>query len=206
MGDKSVGLENEVQFGDDPILEFSKLRERMYDLDPEACDTTILATASREGLPNARAVLLKKYGASGFRFFTNYQSSKAHDLNDNPQACLVFWWAPLNIQIRVNGPVTKISAQESDQYFASRPRESQLSAWASPQSQPITDRDSLENRWNEISSRFEDQTIPRPPFWGGYDLTPKNIEFMIRRKFRLHDRYLYTKQSDGRWVRSRLGA
>jgi len=174
-------------------------------LKSELLDTNAmtLATASPDGEPAARIVLLKGFDETGFVFFTNYESAKAADLDRNPRACLLLFWAALERQVRVAGHVSKTSAQESEKYFQSRPFESQIGAWASAQSRTLSDRASLEARYAELAEKYAGGPVPLPPFWGGYRVAPERIEFWQGRKSRLHDRLLYTKHA-GTWVRSRL--
>ncbi len=163
-----------------------------------------LATADAEGKPAARMVLLKQVDHDGFVFYTNYHSAKARDLDENPQAALVFYWATLEHQVRVEGAVVKTSTAESRAYFSSRPRESQIGAWASPQSDVISDRAVLEQRKREYEELYRDREVDCPEYWGGYRLVPDRIEFWQGRVGRLHDRILYERQSDGSWHISRL--
>ena len=142
--------------------------------------------------------------ARGFTFFTNYESRKGAELAANPQAALVFFWVQLERQVRVEGRVERLSAEESDAYFASRPEGSQLGAWASQQSAVLTDRGPLEARYEELRAQYEGQEIPRPPFWGGYRVVPETVEFWQGRVNRLHDRLRYRRQDDGPWVIERL--
>ena len=168
---------------------------------PEAMS---LSTITAEGKPAARMVLLKRVDAEGFVFFTNYRSSKARELAANPNASLVFFWPQLERQVRVEGVVTKTSAAESREYFASRPRGSQIGAWASPQSEVIPGREVLEQRRAELEEVYRDREIPWPEHWGGYCLKPERIEFWKGRRDRLHDRILYVRQADGSWAIHRL--
>lgn len=172
-------------------------------------DAVALATSTAAGRPSARMVLFK--GMSGGKgmsagalvFFTNYESRKAHELEDNPRAAMLFYWSTLTRQVRVEGKVERLAAHESDVYFRTRGRESQLGAWASPQSRSIGDRVELDRRFAELEQEYAGREIPRPPFWGGYRLVPDSIEFWIGREHRLHDRYLYTA-SDRGWTFERL--
>lgn len=163
-----------------------------------------LATASKQGRPSARIVLLKQFDERGFVFFTNYNSAKAKDLAENPNAALLFFWEPLERQIRINGIVEKISVKESVEYFCSRPIESQLGAWASMQSTVVAARDVLEMTFASMKKKFKDGKIPTPPHWGGYRIIPDELEFWQGRPSRLHDRICYQKDVEGNWKIVRL--
>lgn len=163
-----------------------------------------LATVDAENKPTARIVLLKGFDERGFVFYTNYLSQKGLQLSANPNASLVFWWDKLERQVRIDGETEKISEEESDAYFHSRPLESRLGAWASEQSQVIAGRETLEAKWQELTQKYTDKAIPRPPFWGGYRVKPLAIEFWQGRPSRLHDRLRYTKQADASWLIERL--
>jgi pyridoxamine 5'-phosphate oxidase len=167
-------------------------------------DAMSLATVTPDGRPTSRMVLLKQVDADGFVFFTNYQSSKARQLEINPYAALVFYWPQLERQVRVEGKVAKTSAEESAAYFRTRPRESHIGAWASPQSEVISARDVLEQRAHELAEQYCDRDIDCPAYWGGFRLTPDRIEFWKGRVGRLHDRILYELQPDGTWTIKRL--
>jgi len=163
-----------------------------------------LATVDENGQPAVRMVLLKGVDARGFIFFSNYRSRKGRDLEVHPRAALTFYWNDLERQVCVSGPVTKLPAEESAAYFHSRPRGSQIAAWASDQSQPIVDRSVLETRVKELQAQYAGGDIPLPPHWGGYILEPRRIEFWQGRASRLHDRFCYSKTADGAWQIERL--
>jgi pyridoxamine 5'-phosphate oxidase len=162
-----------------------------------------LATVDAGGAPDARMVLLKGFGADGFRFFTNLGSEKAKQLEAVPRAALILYWRELDRQVRVRGPVERLADADSDEYFATRPRDSQIGAWASPQSEPLPDRETLDSRVREVEERFSGGDVPRPPFWGGYALLPEEIEFWQGQAGRLHDRFLYVLDGNG-WRLERL--
>jgi pyridoxamine 5'-phosphate oxidase len=156
-----------------------------------------LATADAQGHPSVRMVLLKGYDERGFVFYTNRESRKAGDLSANPHVALLFHWKSLRRQIRIEGPIAFASDAESDAYFASRSRDSQLGAWASDQSRPLDSRATFEARFEEVQARFEGQPVPRPPHWGGYRVTPERIEFWLDREHRLHERRVFTRVGEG---------
>jgi pyridoxamine 5'-phosphate oxidase len=156
-----------------------------------------LATADASGHPSVRMVLLKGYDERGFVFYTNRESRKAADLAANPHVALLFHWKSLRRQIRIEGPIAFASDAESDAYFASRSRDSQLGAWASDQSRPLDSRATFEARFAEAQARFEGQPVPRPPHWGGYRVTPERIEFWLDREHRLHERRVFTRAGEG---------
>lgn len=187
----------------EPFTRFGTLfdeAKRVVTKDPNAM---ALATVDARGRPTVRIVLLKDFDAQGFVFYTNYESTKGRALSETRAAALDFYWPMLDQQVRVEGFVTRTSAAEADAYFASRPRVSQLGAWASSQSQPLDARDTLERRLAELTAKYEGQPVPRPPHWGGFRLAPDRIEFWKAHEFRLHWREEYLKAGDGwerRWV------
>jgi len=180
---------------------FVEARQHPEILLPEAMT---LATADHDGRPSARMVLLKSYDEQGFVFYTNYNSRKARELETNPYAALVIYWPPLDYQIRVEGTVARTSNQESDVYFQTRPRESQIGALASPQSEVVRSREELETRARELEAFHGNRRIKRPENWGGYRLNPERIEFWKGRPGRLHDRIIYEQQANGDWSIQRL--
>lgn len=176
----------------------------------EACASSILlpsamtlSTAGKTGTPAARMVLLSSFDRRGFVFHTNYDSGKGLEIATRPRAALVFWWEPLNRQVRIEGEVARTAAEESDAYFAKRPRASQLSAWASDQSRPLAVRETLEVRMREIEALYEGRPVPRPPNWGGYRVIPLVFEFWTGREDRLHDRIRFDRTPEG-WAGTRL--
>jgi pyridoxamine 5'-phosphate oxidase len=187
---------------DNPIEQFRDWYERAEREVPLAHAMT-LATVDVHGAPDARMVLLKGFGSEAFRFFTNLTSAKARQLEAAPRAALVLYWRELDRQVRVRGPVEPLSEAASDDYFATRPRDAQIGAWASPQSEPVPDRAALDSRVEEVEERFAGGRVSRPPFWAGYALRPEQIEFWQGQAARLHDRFLYTREADG-WRLERL--
>ncbi|NNE15918.1 MAG: pyridoxamine 5'-phosphate oxidase [Saprospiraceae bacterium] len=188
----------------DPIIQFERWYQDAEKAGIKEPNAMTLATVGKNGQPSARIVLLKGFGQKGFAFYTNYESKKGKNLLENPQAALVFWYQELERQIRIEGTVEKLNKDASMSYFHSRPKGSQISATASPQSQIIT-KDELVKRWDETSKQFEaDTQLPLPDFWGGYVLKPTTIEFWQGRANRLHDRFLYTLSDDMTWHFDRL--
>jgi len=187
----------------DPIKQFQLWFNDAFAAGLPLPEAMTLATATPDGKPSARMVLLKQVDHDGFVFFTNYRSAKAEQLDANPYAALVFYWAKLDRQVRVEGSVVKTSAQESCDYFKTRPRESQIGAWASSQSQAISSREVLEQRARELEALYLDREVDCPEFWGGYRLKPECIEFWKSRVGRLHDRILYQRDANG-WSITRL--
>jgi pyridoxamine 5'-phosphate oxidase len=186
----------------DPIAQFRDWFERAEE-EAVLPDAVALATVDERGAPDARMVLLKGFGGDGFRFFTNYESAKGRQLEAGP-AAIVAYWRELDRQVRIRGPVERLAGADSDAYFATRTRPSQLGAWASPQSRPIESRAELDRRAVEAEDRFEGGDVPRPAHWGGYLLRPESMEFWQGQVARMHDRFLYTRDGDD-WRIERLG-
>jgi pyridoxamine 5'-phosphate oxidase len=187
----------------DPFLQFTRWWKEAVGSDITEVNAMTLATCNKEGMPSARTVLLKDYDKSGFVFFSNYESRKAKDIDENPQASLLFFWKELERQVRIEGRIEKVDATESDSYFHSRPEGSRIGAWASPQSRVVSSRDVIEENVRRYQAAFEQAPIPRPPHWGGYRVIPVHIEFWQGRPSRLHDRILYSIEADS-WKISRL--
>jgi len=188
----------------DPIKQFANWFTTAIETGIDDVNAMSLATAGQDAKPSVRIVLLKSFDEDGFVFFTNYESEKGKQLEANPYAALGFYWIELDRQIRISGKVDKTSRKESQTYFRSRPVGSQLSAWASRQSAVLDGRRVLDARMEEMNERFADKRVPLPPHWGGYRLKPDNMEFWQGRSNRLHDRFRYTRQSDGSWLIERL--
>jgi pyridoxamine 5'-phosphate oxidase len=188
----------------DPIKQFSNWFTAAIEAGIRDVNAMSLATAGADGKPSVRVVLLKGFDQDGLVFFTNYQSEKGRQLEENPYAACAFYWIELDRQVRISGPVQKTSREESERYFHSRPVSSQLGAWASRQSEVLDARRVLDARMAEMTERYGDGPIPLPPHWGGYVVKPQVIEFWQGRANRLHDRFRYTRQADGTWQADRL--
>ncbi len=193
--------ENELQY--DPLKQFQKWFDEVISSGLYEPNAMHLST-SAEGRPASRIVLLKGLDTHGFVFFTNYSSRKGKEMEENPLVALTFFWKELERQVRIEGKIEKTTPEESDAYFASRPRGSQIGAWVSDQSEVIENRDFLESRQKALEEKFTDLPVPRPPHWGGYRLIPDYIEFWQGRPSRLHDRLAYSKKVDGDWKIERL--
>ncbi|MCB9784583.1 MAG: pyridoxamine 5'-phosphate oxidase [Candidatus Omnitrophica bacterium] len=196
-------LEDEA--GHDPFQLFARWYNEMEKAEIFQPTAMTLATVSEEGRPSARVVLLKEYGEEGFVFFTNYESRKGRELAATPHAALLFYWRELGRQIRIEGRVEKTDSETSFQYFASRPRGSQIGAWASAQSDTVESREEMDQRYREVEEKFRNEDpLPLPPFWGGYRLVPSRFEFWQERASRYHDRLVYDRIQENSWSLSRL--
>jgi pyridoxamine 5'-phosphate oxidase len=181
---------------DDPFALFDAWYREARTTEINDSNAMALATVSADGQPSVRMVLLKGHGPEGFTFYTNREGRKAGELEATPRAALLFHWKSLRRQIRIEGPVSRVADAESDAYFASRSRDSQLGAWASDQSRPLPDRATFEARFAEMQARFDGGDVPRPPHWGGYRVTPSRLEFWMDREHRLHERRVFVRNGD----------
>ncbi len=188
---------------DDPFALFDAWFAEAKAVEPNDPEAVALATSTPDGHPSVRMVLLKGHGPEGFDFYTNRESRKGAELSANPRAALLFHWKSLRRQVRIEGPVDVLPDAESDLYFATRGRDSQIGAWASDQSRPLANRDEFEQRCEEIRRRYDGQDVPRPPRWGGFRVTPDTIEFWSDRAHRLHERRLFTRTAGG-WTEGLL--
>lgn len=195
---------SEKDVSENPVLQFQKWFGEALQAQIEEVNAMTAATASSDGIPSARIVLLKAFSQKGFTFYTNYNSFKAQQIAENPRACLVLFWKELERQVRITGIVEQVSETDSNEYFESRPAASRIGAWASPQSQVIESREWLEANEARMLQHFGDVPITRPPHWGGYTVKPVNFEFWQGRPGRLHDRIQYALMQDGSWKRERL--
>ena len=202
--DYSKKMLQETDVNADAIEQFKIWWTEAVDSAIDEVNAMTLATASAQGKPSARVVLLKGFNESGFIFFTNYHSQKASEIEENPRVSLVFFWKELERQVRIDGTIKKITAEDSDEYFYSRPVESRIGAWASPQSKVIASRKVIEENVVELEKSFAGKTIDRPPHWGGYIVKPAVIEFWQGRSSRLHDRLQYNLNEMGQWEIKRL--
>ena len=202
--DYTLAALDEVTAGDDPILFFRKWFKEAEAAQITEVNAMTLATVDATAAPHARIVLLKALDDRGFTFYTNYDSAKGTEMSANPHVALMFFWKELERQVRIEGTMERVSSQESDTYFHSRPVGSRLGAWASPQSQPIPDRHILDANYKEYETQFAGKNIPRPEHWGGYRVLPVRIEFWQGRASRMHDRILFSKDEAGNWGKSRL--
>ena len=203
MQPKSPGLTRK-NVDPNPLKQFEQWFQAATEAEPVLPEAVSLATATREGRLSSRMVLLKDFDETGFVFYTNYESRKGLELAENPNAALVFYWRQLERQICITGTVSKVSREESEAYFRTRPRGSQIGALTSSQSQVVASREVLENRFQQLMAEYEGREIPLPSYWGGYRLSPATIEFWQGRSDRLHDRFLYQRQSGGPWQLERL--
>ena len=200
--DNSELLESDLD--KDPIKQFNKWFKEALSFNVPEADAITLATSTQDGRPSTRIVLLKVVTETGFIFFSNYQSRKGLEIEQNPFGAINIFWKEIKRQVRVEGIIERIDGKFSDKYFTSRPRGSQIGAWASPQSNKIANREILDQRAKELEIKFKDREIPRPKQWGGYSLIPELIEFWQYRQNRMHDRIQYTLNKDGKWLMERL--
>lgn len=192
------------QLRTDPIEQFHAWYEEAEKLAVNFPSAVCLSTVTPEGYPDGRIVLLRGYGQEGFDFYTNQRSVKGRSLAKHPKAAMTFYWDSLLRQVRIQGDIAILTADQTDHYYSERPRGSKIGAWASLQSEPLDSREMLENRVREYEEMFADREVPRPEHWGGYRLLPQRIEFWQNGEFRLHDRFEYSKTPEGAWILQRL--
>jgi len=195
---------HEADMNADPIMQFAGWFQQAIDAELELPNAMLLATATKEGLPSARYVLMKGFDDRGFVFYSHADSVKGQQLADNPQAALVFYWAPMHRQVRVEGEVERVADEDADEYFKSRPYDSRVSAWVARQSSVVPSREFLEEKYYQIEQEFPGEEIPRPAEWVGYRVMPARIEFWQGREGRLHDRIEYINNGPGAWTMQRL--
>lgn len=200
---ETAGLDR-GDLNDDPFAQFALWYQQADEAGIAEPHAMVVSTVDTDGMPDSRAVLARSMDASGFTFFTNYESAKSTHLQTHPVAAALFPWFVLHRQVRLRGAVEQVSGKESDEYFASRPRGSQIGAWASLQSSSLGERETLEQRVQDFETQFANDDVPRPPHWGGWRIVPEAIEFWQGRPSRLHDRFVYTKMPDGSWNIDRL--
>lgn len=203
MSDEEPGL-SAADVDPDPIVQFGRWYREAEEAGLFQPDAMTLATATADGIPSARMVLLKGFDEHGFSFFTNYGSRKARELDENPRAALVVYWPELRRQVRVTGRVERLPRDESEAYFRTRPHGSRLAAWASRQSRVIPSRDVLEGEYRRLEAEYAGGDVPLPPFWGGFRVVPDSVELWMGRPNRLHDRLRYSRRPDGSWAIERL--
>jgi len=195
---------SEKRLSDNPFVVFSEWLQQAESGGVEMPEAMVLSTIDANGNPSSRMVLLRGMNERGFIFYTNYHSRKSREIERNHKVSLLFYWETLGRQVRIEGMAEKVSDEVSDGYFRTRPRENQIAAWASDQSEPVPDRETLEDRFRMMKKKFSGKPVPRPPHWGGYLVIPRRFEFWQQGEHRLHDRIVYELQSDGKWKRYRL--